>query len=634
MAYTDELFRSYWLEYASYYIKERAIPHIDDGLKPVQRRILHALHRIDDGKYHKVANVVGQTMQFHPHGDQSIYGALVTLANKDLLIERQGNFGNIHTGDAAAAARYIECRLTPLAREVVFNKETTPYTESYDGRNQEPLVLPAKIPVLLAHGADGIAVGMATKILPHNLAELWQAQICHLRGKEFALAPDFPTGGVADISAYRDGNGKVLVRARLEVVDTNRIVIREVPFGTTTEQLIDSIETAAREKKIAVKKIEDYTSEEVEVEILLPDDVLAEGVIDTLYAFTDCEVSIAPNLVVINSKNMPEVLGATAVLKHNTDRLVTLLRLELEIEREHQNDRLHARTLEQIFIENRIYKVIENKKSASDITNALYKGMGPFTAELLREITDDDIENLLKIPIRRISLYDINRAKKEMREIQRRIEAIEKSLADMTKVAIAFLKKLHKQHGADYPRRTELQSFERTEKREVAKRNLLFRFDKKTGYVGHTITSGTVLCEISPYDRVLLIRADGSYSVVEAPDKLFAGRDMLYCGIVDSEQIFNIIYTDPFQYTYIKRCAIGKYILGRPYQLVPDHCHVEGFTTDPNGQIHLSYVPKPRLRKLEDSFAIADYPIRNERAGGIRLSSKELADCSVVGIGE
>jgi topoisomerase IV subunit A len=628
MAYLHDLFDSYWLEYASYYIKERAIPHIDDGLKPVQRRILHALQRIDDGRFHKVANVVGQTMQFHPHGDQSIYGALVNLANKDLFIERQGNFGNIHTGDVAAAARYIECRLTPLAREVLFNKETTRFIDSYDGRNQEPVVLPAKIPVLLAQGAEGIAVGMATKILPHNLVELWQAQINYLRGKPFALYPDFPTAGLADFSSYGDGNGKVLVRARLEVPDPTHIVIREIPFGTTTEQLIVSVEAAAREKKIVIKKITDYTSDQVKIEITLPNDVLAGGVIDTLYAFTDCEVSIAPNLVVINSENVPEVVSVSSIVKSNTDRLSDLLQAELEIERGHHYDRLHARTLEQIFIENRVYKVIENKRKADDIVRAVHKGLAPLVADLIRDVTDDDVDTLLKIPIRRISLYDINRAKKEMREIQQRLAAIEKSLGDMTKETIRFIKGLIANYGDNFPRRTEIESFNRTDKREVAKRDLQLRFDKKTGYVGHKV-NGAVLDDISPFDRVLVVRSDGSYTVSEAPDKLYAGRDMLHCGLVDTEQVFNLVYTDPFQYTFIKRFVIGAYILNRPYQLVPEHCHVEGFTTDGHAQIHLSYLPKPRLRILEEVFLIADYPIRNVKASGIRLSTKELANCTV-----
>ena len=368
MAYIDSLYNNYFLEYASYSIRDRAIPHIDDGLKPVQRRILHALHKIDDGKFHKVANVVGQTMQYHPHGDQSIYGALVVLANKDLFIEKQGNFGNIFTGDEAAAARYIECRLTPLAKQVLFNKALTDYVDSYDGRNQEPVVFPAKIPVLLAQGAEGIAVTLATKILPHNLIELLEAQIAYLQDRPFQLRPDFPTGGLADFSAYNDGNGKVLVRARLDTADPKRIVIRDLPFGTTTEQLIASIEDAARKNKIKIGAISDYTAENVEIEIKLPRGTYTEEIVDALYAFTDCELSISANLMLINEHNRPQVMSATEVLQHNVDRLVDILKAELHLEAEQLNDRLHAKTLEQIFIENRIYQAIEEQTTTDEST--------------------------------------------------------------------------------------------------------------------------------------------------------------------------------------------------------------------------------------------------------------------------
>ena len=419
MAYIDSLYDNYFLEYASYYIKDRAIPHIDDGLKPVQRRILYALQQIDDGKFHKVANVVGQTMQYHPHGDQSIYGALVVLANKDLFIEKQGNFGNIHTGDDAAAARYIECRLTPLAKETLFNKSLTPYVSSYDSRNQEPVVFPAKLPVLLAQGAEGIAVGMATKILPHNLIELLEAQIAYLQDRSFQLRPDFPTGGLADFSTYNDGNGKVLVRARLDTSDPKRIVIRELAFGTTTEQLIASIEDAARKNKIKIGTISDYTAENVEIEIKLPRGTYTEEVVDALYAFTDCEMSISANLMLINEHSRPQVMSATEVLQHNVDRLVDILKAELQLEAEQLNNKLHAKTLEQIFIENRIYTAIEEQTTTAEVALAVRTGLWPFAPQINRDITDDDIETLLKIPIRRISRYDINRAQEEMKEIPR-----------------------------------------------------------------------------------------------------------------------------------------------------------------------------------------------------------------------
>ena len=629
MAYIDSLYNNYFLEYASYSIRERAIPHIDDGLKPVQRRILHALHKIDDGKFHKVANVVGQTMQYHPHGDQSIYGALIVLANKDLFIEKQGNFGNIYTGDEAAAARYIECRLTPLAKQVLFNKALTDYVDSYDGRNQEPVVFPAKIPVLLAQGAEGIAVGMATKILPHNLIELLEAQIAYLQDRPFQLRPDFPTGGLADFSAYNDGNGKVLVRARLDTADPKRIVIRDLPFGTTTEQLIASIEDAARKNKIKIGAISDYTAENVEIEIKLPRGTYTEEIVDALYAFTDCELSLSANLMLINEHNRPQVMSATEVLQHNVDRLVDILKAELQLEAEQLNDRLHAKTLEQIFIENRIYQAIEEQTTTDQVDLAVRTGLWPFAPQIKRDITDDDIETLLKIPIRRISRYDINRAEKEMKEIRARLRQIKKHLDDIIPYTIAFLQDLIDTYRSQFPRRTEIVEIERVDARSAANRNLKLRYDKKTGYLGHQI-SGTAVCDVSLYDSVLAIRKDGTYSVVHAPDKLFVGKGMLYCGLIDKDLVFTVVYKDKAGASYIKRCTIDKFILGRSYDLVPAECKVLKLTTDSDKQIALNYKPKPRLRKLNEVFSISEYPVRGLRAGGIRLSTKELEGCKLL----
>ena len=629
MAYIDSLYDNYFLEYASYSIRDRAIPHIDDGLKPVQRRILHALHKIDDGKFHKVANVVGQTMQYHPHGDQSIYGALIVLANKDLFIEKQGNFGNIFTGDEAAAARYIECRLTPLAKQVLFNKALTDYVDSYDGRNQEPVVFPAKIPVLLAQGAEGIAVTLATKILPHNLIELLEAQIAYLQDRPFQLRPDFPTGGLADFSAYNDGNGKVLVRARLDTADPKRIVIRDLPFGTTTEQLIASIEDAARKNKIKVGTISDYTAENVEIEIKLPRGTYTEEVVDALYAFTDCELSISANLMLINEHNRPQVMSATEVLQHNVDRLIDILKTELQFEAEQLNDKLHAKTLEQIFIENRIYKAIEEQTTTDEVALAVRTGLWPFAPQLKRDITDDDIETLLKIPIRRISRYDINRAEKEMKEIRARLRQIKKHLDGIIPYTIAFLQDLIDRYRSQFPRCTEIVEIERVDARSAANRNLKLRYDKKTGYLGHQI-SGTAVCDVSLYDSVLAIRKDGTYSVVQAPDKLFVGKGMLYCGLIDKDLVFTVVYKDKAGASYIKRCTIDKFILGRSYDLVPAECKVLKLTTDSDKQIALDYKPKPRLRKLNEVFPISEYPVRGLRAGGIRLSTKELEGCKLL----
>ena len=617
-----QLFDRYFLEYSSYYIRERAIPHIGDGLKPVQRRILHALHRMDDGKFHKVANVVGQTMQFHPHGDQAIFGALVNLANKGLLIERQGNFGNIHTGDAAAAARYIECRLAPLAKAALFNPDTTEYIDSYDGRSQEPVVLPAKLPLLLAQGVEGIAVGMATKILPHNLVELWNAQIRYLRGQTFEVFPDFATGGLIDVTAYDDGNGKVLVRSDVEQ-RPDRLLIRSVPFGVTSEQLIASIEQAARDKKVRIRKITDYTSDAVEIELELPPDINPQYVVDTLYAFTDCEISISAHFLVIDGEQMPRRLSASEALRSATDRLVALLREELQLAASLVQERIRAKSIERVFIEEGIYKTMEELGTAAQIAGAVRSALKPFFSD----VSDVEMERLLRIPIRRISLFDRKRFDDDLRALEEERASIEQQLADIKQEAVRFIERLKRKFGKEYRRRTRIESFAATEKREVAQRELSLRFDKRSGYIGHALSEGDVLFELSAYDPVVLIRQDGSYIVAEAPAKLHAGRDMLYCAIADPETILSIVYTDPFGVTFIKRCALGTYALNRTYRIVPEGCWIGGLTCDSAQAVHLTYMPRSRMRKKQETFRIADYSVRSIRAGGIQLSSKELADC-------
>ena len=627
MAYVDTLYQTNFVEYASYVIKDRAIPSLDDGLKPVQRRILHTLHEMDDGKFHKVAGVVGQAMKYHPHGDQSINAALILLANKDLFIEKQGNFGNIYTGDPASAARYIECRLTPLAREALFDAAVTEYVDSYDGRNKEPVVLPSRIPVLLTQGAEGIAPGMATRILPHNLIELLEAQIAYVQDGEFEVLPDFPTGGAVDVSEYDDGNGKVLVRAKLDVSDPKRIVVREIPFGSSTESLITSIEDAARKGKVKVSAIQDFTAENVEIEIKLQRGVYAEEVIDSLYAFTDCEMSISCSLLVIDV-DTPRVMSVTEVLQHNVDRLVDILKAQLRVEEARQQARLHARTLEQIFIQNRIYKEIEEKKTAPAVTKAVLMGLAPHQDEIRREVTAEDVEALLKIPIRRISLYDIDRANKEILEIRQRLTQIRNHLQHIIPYTVAYLQDLLEQYRDQFPRRTEITSFEQVDVREAARRDLKLAFDRATGYLGHQV-DGTPLLEVSPYDRVLFIRKDGSYAVVDAPDKLFVGKGMLHCAFPDKDLVFTIVYRDSEGRGYIKRCRIDKYILNRSYQLVPDECSLLKLTTEASGTVTLEYKPKPRVRVLQEEFAISDYAVRGLRAGGIRLAPREIKTCRI-----
>ncbi len=627
MAYVSEVFKSNFLEYASYVIKDRAIPHIDDGLKPVQRRILHSLFEMDDGKFNKVANVVGNCMKYHPHGDASIYSALVAFANKDLFIDKQGNFGNVFTGDDPSAARYIECRLLPLAKDVFYNPEITEYEDSYDGRNREPVTFPAKIPVLLVQGAEGIAVGMSTKILPHNLIEVVEAVISCLKGEPFRLFPDFLTGGFADVSEYNDGNGKILVRAKLDTKDPKKLIIRELPFGSTTESLINSIEAAAKKNKIKISFIDDYSAEGVEIEIKLARGVYTGDTVDALFAFTDCESSIPVNLLVIKD-SMPTIMTVSEVIRHHAERLVEILTAELKLEEKQLGDKLHARTIEQIFIEERIYKKIEEKTTMEGVLKAVIDGFKPFSKQIRREVTTEDVDRLLKIVIRRISLYDINKVKKEMQDIRKRIKEIKHHLAHITDYAISFLKEnIITKHEDDYPRRTEIISFGQVDVREAAQRNLKLRYDPKTGYIGYE-ASGNVLFDVSQYDRIFVLRKTGAYSVIDVPEKSFVDKGMLYCGFADHETcaqtVFTLVYKNENGYAYIKRCRIEKFILNRGYSIIPDNCTVLKATTLEDVFLTINYKPKPRLRVLQQTFSVSDYAIKGVKAQGVRLASKEV----------
>jgi len=630
MAYIKNLYDDNFLEYASYVIKERAIPHINDGLKPVQRRILHTLWEIDDGKFNKVANVVGQCMKYHPHGDASIGDALVSIANKDLFIDKQGNFGNIYTGDPASAVRYIECRLTPLAKDTLFNPAITEFIDSYDGRNREPVTLPSKLPVLLAQGTEGIAVGMSTKILPHNFVELLEAEIAYLNGDQMLLFPDFPTGGLADVSEYNDGNGKVLVRAKLDTSDDKRILIKEIPYGSTTESLIASIESAAKKGKLKISGISDFTAEAVEIEVRLARGVHTDETVDALFAFTECESSISVNLMVIKD-DKPIVTTVTDVIKHNADQLVEILRAELKLEERNLNDKLHARTLEQIFIEQRVYKKIEDKTTPELVVKAVHDGLKPFHNEIKREVTDEDVETLLKIPIRRISLYDINRAKKEMQEIRNRLKEIKEHLSTIIDYSISFLEGIIKKYGSLHPRKTELMSLKKVDIREAAQRNLKMRYDKDTGYLGYDV-NGNVLFDVSDLDRILVIRKNGNYSVMDAPGKVFVDKGMLYCGLVDKDLVFNVVYREEnTKFPFIKRCKIEQFILNKSYSIVPDDCAVMKLFTNADAVIAVEYKPKPRLKVLEETFTLKNFLVKGVKASGVRLANKEVKSVKVSG---
>jgi topoisomerase-4 subunit A len=638
MAYIKNLFDRNFLEYASYVIKDRAIPDLEDGLKPVQRRILHSLFEKDDGKFHKVANIVGHCMQYHPHGDASIGSALVVLANKEFFIEKQGNFGNILTGDEASAPRYIECRITSLAKDVFYNPKLTPMTDSYDGRNKEPLLYPAKIPVILVIGAEGIAVGMSTKILPHNIIEVLEAEKACLSGKSFQIFPDFPTGGLVDVSDYRDGNGKVLVRAKLDTSDPKRIVIREMPFGSTTESLINSVETAAKAGRIKIQSINDFTTENVEIEVKLARGVYSEETVNALFAFTECEQSISVNLLVIKD-NLPVVTTVTAIIKGHAKQLVKVLTRELELEKKELADKLHLRTLEQIFIEERIYKGIEKMKTPEGVTKAVMDGFKPFLKEVgSRGVSPEDVEHLLRIPIRRISLYDINKARAEMAEIQERIKEINGHLKNITAYALSFLDGIIAKIKANADlgrgaRKTEVIKFEKVDVKEVAKKDLELRYDRETGYLGTTV-SGEIAAEVSPFDRILTLRNNGSWSVTDLPEKAFVGTNAWWISVADKEllsaTVFTVIYKEAKNgYPFIKRCIIEGWIMNKDYSLVPEGAVVLHIDIRQKFTFILNYIPKPRLKVLTENFKAHNYAVRGLKAGGIRLSSKEVKKIEV-----
>ncbi|MDR0400765.1 MAG: DNA topoisomerase IV subunit A [Treponema sp.] len=619
-------------------IKDRAIPDLEDGLKPVQRRILHTLFEKDDGKFHKVANIVGECMKYHPHGDASIGPALVVLANKDYFIERQGNFGNIYTGDEASAVRYIECRVTPLAKDIFYNPKLTEFVDSYDGRNREPVLFPAKVPVVLIMGAEGIAVGMSTRILPHNIVEVLEAEKSCLQGKKFQLFPDFPTGGLVDVSDYRDGRGKVLVRAKIDASDPKRIVIRELPFGSTTESIINSIESAAKAGRIKIQGINDYTTESVEIEVKLARGVYAEETVDALYAFTDCEQSISVNLLVIKNK-LPAVMTVTEVIRHHAGQLVKLLTRELEIEKKELQDKLHLRTLERIFIEERLYKAIESMKTARAVEDAVIAGFKPFAREVgPRGVSGEDVEHLLRIPIRRISLYDINKARDEMVQIKNRIKEINGHLKNIVAYAVGYIDGIIARVRAaeDFgrgKRRTEVLSFAKVDVKEVVKKDLELKYDSATGYLG-TAVNGEVAAELSPFDRILVVKKDGSWSVTNLPEKVFVGQGAWWIGAADKEVlsglVFTLIYRDKEKsYPYIKRCVIEGWIMNRDYSLVPEGAEVFHVDTRDKFGFTLRYAPRPRLKILSENFKAQDYPVRGLKAGGIRLSGKEAVGISV-----
>lgn len=635
MAFVKNLFDQNFIQYASYVIRDRAIPEIIDGFKPVQRRIIHTLIKTDDGRFTKVANVVGKVMAYHPHGDASIYTALVNLANKELFIDKQGNFGNLYTGDSASAGRYIECRLRSITKDILnINPAITEYVDTYDAREKEPVAFKAKLPLVLIMGAEGIAVGMSTQIMSHNIHEVIEAEKACLRGEKFQLFPDFATGGLIDCSEYKDGLGKIIARAKLDTSDEKKIIITELPYGSTSESLKESIEKAARNGKVKISSINDYTADKVNIEIKLPRGVYVKDVVDSLYAFTDCEKTVYCNLLVIKD-NMPVQMTCTEVIQYHAKQLTQILHDELELEKAELFEKMHLRTLERIFIEERIYKAIEEMKTESAVNKAVKDGFVPFAAELIRPVNDSDIEHLLKIPIRRISLYDINKNRKEVQAINARIREINKLLKHIVEYAISYLDGIEvKLDPAMFKRMSTLTNIKTVDVKTVVKRDTPLKYNEKDGYLGTQVSGGVELMRITPFDRILYVRKSGIYSVTEAPDKVFVGPELRYCGFADKDSLskilFTIIYRDPeTQYAYVKRCKIAAYIMNRDYFFAPDGMEVLHVDTRKNFTFELNYVKKPKMKVFTEKFKAQDYLEKGLKALGVRVTAKEVESITV-----
>ncbi|WP_296331894.1 DNA topoisomerase IV subunit A [uncultured Treponema sp.] len=640
MAFVKNLFDKNFIEYASYVIRDRAIPDLEDGLKPVQRRIMHTLFEVNDGLFQKVQFVVGRTMKYHPHGDASIYGALVNLANKEIFIEKQGNFGNKYTGDGASAGRYIECRVHPLAKEfLVTNKEITHYVPNYDGRDLEPEVYRSKLPVTLLIGAEGIAVGMSTKILPYNLKEVLEAEIKCLKGEKFSILPDVSTGGLIDVSNYKDGNGKIITRAKFDTSDEKRIIITELPLDTNAKGLLESIDSAYKAGKIKISSVDNFTTDHCNIEIKLPRGVYSKDVIDALYAYTDCEKTIACSMLVIKD-NMPVVMTATEIIKYYAQKLTAIIKDELEFEKRKLTDELHLRTLERIFVEERIYKEIENKRTAETVAKAVKDGFKPFKAELVRDVSDEDVEHLLQIPIRRISLFDIQKNREQVKAIKDRLKEINRRLKDLTGCAVEYLDGMLDKFKKIAPellkRNTTVAKFSATDVKEVARQDLSLRYDEK-GYLGINVSGGSELMKVSPYDRIIYVRKNGMYTITDVPDKLFIDKGMWFCALADKEKLpkvlFTVIFKDPETgYASIKRCRIPSWIMNRDYFLAPDGMEVLHIDTREKFTFTLNYVKKPRVKITEEKFKAQDFEEKGLKTLGVRLSLHEVESIKVDGV--
>lgn len=631
------MYQDWFLDYASYVILERAVPAIEDGLKPVQRRILHAMKGVDDGKYNKVANIVGQTMQYHPHGDASIGDALVQLGQKDLLIDCQGNWGNILTGDGAAAPRYIEARLSKFALETVFNPKTTEWMLSYDGRKKEPIHLPIKFPLLLAQGVEGIAVGLNSKILPHNFNELCDASLAYLRGEEFQLYPDFPTGGEIDVSRYNDGErgGVIRIRAKIQKADDNRtLIISEIPYGTTTTKIIETILRANQKGKIKVRKVDDFTAEEAKIVVQLAPGSSSDKAIDALYAFTDCEVNISPNCCVVQNKK-PIFTNISELLRLSTDNTRALLKWELEIQKAELEEQYFYTSLEKIFIENRIYKEegYENAPNKDKLVAFVDKALTPWKAQLIREVRREDIERLFDIRMIRITRFDSKKADELMRDLDRKIKDTIRNLDHLTDYTIAWFQSLREKYGARYPRRTEVRNFANINIKTVIEANEKLYINRAEGFIGTGLKKDEFLCNCSDIDDVIIFHKDGKYKIVKVADKLFVGTDILHIDIFrknDQRTIYNAIYRDGKNGIYfMKRFAVTGIARDKEYDLTQGKpsSKVVYFTANPNGEaevIRVQLKPALHLKKVEVTKDLSELAVKSRSARGNVLTKYEV----------
>lgn len=630
------MYQNWFLDYASYVILERAVPHINDGLKPVQRRILHSMKRLDDGRYNKVANIVGHTMQFHPHGDASIGDALVQLGQKDLLIDCQGNWGNILTGDSAAAPRYIEARLSKFALDVVFNPKTTEWQSSYDGRNKEPITLPVKFPLLLAQGVEGIAVGLSSKILPHNFNELCDASISYLKGEEFHLYPDFQTGGSIDVSRYNDGErgGLVRVRAKITKLDNKTLCISEIPYGKTTSSLIDSILKALEKGKIKIRKVDDNTADKVEILVHLSPGTSSDKTLDALYAFTDCEVNISPNCCVIDEKK-PHFLNVSAVLKKSADNTLSLLRQELNIQRAETLETLHFASLEKIFIEERIYKdkQFEQAESMDAACEHIDMRLTPYYPQFVREVSKEDILKLMEIKMARILKFNKDKADEYIARLKEEIKEIDDKLAHIVDYTISWYQSLKDKYGKDYPRRTEIRSFDTIVATKVAEANEKLYINREDGFIGTGLKKDEFICNCSDIDDIVIFYKDGKYKIVRVQDKMFVGKNVLYVNVFkknDKRTIYNVIYRDGKEgFHYIKRFNITSMTRDREYDVTQGNpgSKIVYFTANPNGEAEIIKVtlrPNPRIKKLIFEKDFSDINIKGRQSMGNLLTKYEV----------